>query len=39
MAKPNPARAERMNFALDGNAVQLMWDDLVIAFPVASAGK
>jgi hypothetical protein len=39
MAKPNPARAERMNFALDGNAVQLMWVDLVIAFPVASAGK
>jgi len=38
-SKVAPTRAERMNFALDGNTVQLMWDDLVVAFPVASATK
>lgn len=36
---PADEKAERMNFALDGNDVQLMWDDLVVAFPVASATK
>lgn len=36
---PAPAKAERMDFALDGNAVKLMWDDLVVVFPVASATK
>lgn len=38
-SKPNPNRAERMDFALDGNIVQLMWDDLVVTFPVASASR
>jgi len=38
-SKPATAKAERMDFALDGNAVQLMWDDLVVAFPVASSTK
>jgi hypothetical protein len=38
-SKPAATKAERMEFALDGNAVQLMWDDLVVMFPVASATK
>lgn len=36
---PAPAKAERMDFALDGNTIQLMWDDLMVAFPVASTTK
>lgn len=36
---PAPTKAERMDFALDGNAIQLTWDDLIVAFPVASATK
>ena len=36
---PAPEKAERMDFALDGNDIQMMWDDLVVAFPVATAGK
>ncbi|TXF89793.1 DUF2911 domain-containing protein [Neolewinella aurantiaca] len=36
---PAPERAERMDFALDGNDIQMMWDDLVVAFPVTTASK
>lgn len=39
MSKPAPQKAERMDFALDGNNVQLMWDDLVVGFPVNSSTK
>ncbi len=39
MSMPAETKAERMEFALDGNAVQLMWDDLVVAFPVANPTK
>ncbi len=35
---PAAERAERMDFAVDGNDIQMMWDDLVIAFPVATKG-
>lgn len=38
-SKPAAEKAERMDFALDGNDIQMMWDDLVIAFPVATSGK
>jgi hypothetical protein len=36
---PAAEKAERMDFALDGNDIQMMWDDLVVIFPVATAGK
>jgi len=36
---PAAERAERMDFALDGNDIQMMWDDLVVIFPVTTAGK
>lgn len=39
MAKPIDEKAERMDFTVDGNNVQLMWDDLKVAFPVAAASK
>ena len=38
-AMPIDEKAERMDFALKGNDIQMMWDDLMIAFPVATAGK
>jgi hypothetical protein len=38
-SKPAPQKAERMDFALDGNSIQLTWDDLVVAFPVSSPTK
>ncbi len=38
-SKPAMKKAERMDFALDGNKIELMWDDLVVTFPVASATK
>lgn len=38
-AMPMDERAERMDFAVDGNDIQMMWDDLVVAFPIATAGK
>ena len=38
-SKPASEKAERMDFALDGNDIQMMWDDLVVAFPVVTAGK
>ena len=31
--------AERMDFALDGNDVTLMWADLKVSFPVAAAAR
>ncbi|PHL00537.1 hypothetical protein CGL56_03665 [Neolewinella marina] len=31
--------AERMDFALDGNNVEMMWSDLAISFPVAPAAR
>lgn len=39
MSMPAVEKAERMDFALDGNNVQLMWDDLVVAFPVSGPTK
>lgn len=33
----NPA--ERMDFAVDGNNIELMWSDLKISFPVTAAAK
>lgn len=36
---PAPEKAERMDFAVDGNDIQMMWDDLVVMFPVATASK
>lgn len=36
---PAKERAERMDFALDGNDIQMMWDDLVVVFPVSATGK
>ena len=36
---PAAEKAERMDFALDGNDIQMMWDDLVVIFPVTTAGK
>ena len=33
------SRAESMDFALEGNEVALMWDDLKVSFPVAAAAK
>ncbi len=38
-SKPAIKKAERMDFALDGNLVELMWDDLVVTFPVSGATK
>ncbi len=31
--------AERMDFALDGNTIELMWADLQVSFPVSAAAK
>jgi len=39
MAKPASRKAERMDFALDGNNIELMWDDLMVAFPVSGSTK
>lgn len=38
-AGPISDRVERMDFRLAEGAIQLMWDDLIIEFPVASASK
>ncbi|MCP9235726.1 DUF2911 domain-containing protein [Lewinella sp. JB7] len=38
-AKSSGAAAERMDFAVSGNEIQLMWSDLTISFPVAAAAK
>jgi len=38
-AGPISDRAERMDFRLADDAIQLMWDDLIIEFPVGSASK
>ena len=39
MAKAAPGNAERMDFALAGDDIQLMWDDLIVSFPVKAASK
>lgn len=39
VSAPNSARAERMDFTLAADAIKLMWDDLVIQFPVDSSSK
>ncbi|MEO0733522.1 MAG: DUF2911 domain-containing protein [Bacteroidota bacterium] len=36
---PAEEKAERMDFAVDGDNVQLMWDDLVVAFPVMKSAR
>ena len=38
-SSPIDTRAERMDFRLAGDGIMLMWDDLMIEFPVASASK
>lgn len=38
-AGPIGDRAERMDFRLTTDGIQLMWDDLMIEFPVMSASK
>ncbi|MEM9528889.1 MAG: DUF2911 domain-containing protein [Bacteroidota bacterium] len=39
VASPAKAKAERMDFAIDEDSVKLMWDDLVVAFPVTKVSK
>ncbi|THH40101.1 DUF2911 domain-containing protein [Neolewinella litorea] len=39
MAEEVSTPAERMDFALDDNNVEMMWSDLVISFPVAPAAR
>lgn len=38
-ALPAAEKAERMDFMLTDESIQLVWDDLVVAFPVASSAK
>lgn len=38
-AKPNSGKAERMDFSLSDNSIKLMWDDLVVEFPVSKTSK
>lgn len=38
-SQPASSDAERMDFALDGNDVRLMWSDLVVSFPVSAAAR
>ena len=39
VATPAAEKAERMDFSLATDGIKLMWDDLVIQFPVGSASK
>ncbi|MEM7572547.1 MAG: DUF2911 domain-containing protein [Bacteroidota bacterium] len=39
VATPNDPPAERMDFSLGEDEVRLHWDDLVVSFKVAAAGK
>ncbi len=39
MAQATSAPAERMDFALDGDNIELMWADLKVSFPVTAAAK
>lgn len=39
MATDVSSPAERMDFALAGNDIELMWSDLKVSFPVAAAAK
>lgn len=39
ISKPATEKAERMDFALDGNDIHMMWDDLIVVFPVATSSK
>lgn len=38
-AKPAPSKAERMDFGLSDTSIMLMWDDLMVEFPVSSNSK
>ncbi|MBB4078505.1 hypothetical protein GGR28_001118 [Lewinella aquimaris] len=38
-AKMSSTQAERMDFALEGNNIQLMWADMTISFPISAAAK
>ena len=38
-AEPVTSAAERMDFALDGNDIELMWADLKVSFPVTAGSK
>ncbi|PPK85771.1 Protein of unknown function (DUF2911) [Neolewinella xylanilytica] len=39
MSEPAATPAERMDFALDGGEIELMWSDLVVSFPVNPAAR
>lgn len=39
MSKANPGKAERMDFNLAEEGIKLMWDDLVVEFPVSGTSK
>lgn len=39
MSTAAAAKAERMDFQLDGETIKLMWDDLVVEFPVSASSK
>lgn len=39
MSEDASSPAERMDFALDGENVELMWSDLTISFPVTAAAR
>ena len=38
-SKPANAKAERMDFGLSDNSIMLMWDDLMVEFPVSASSK
>lgn len=39
MSKANSGKAERMDFNLAAEGIKLMWDDLVVEFPVSGTSK
>ncbi|MGB3801199.1 MAG: DUF2911 domain-containing protein [Lewinella sp.] len=39
MSEPASSPAERMDFALDGQSVEMTWSDLVVSFPVTAASR
>ena len=39
MAEDAASPRERMDFALDGDNIEMMWSDLVVSFPVSAAAR
>ena len=39
MAEDASSPRERMDFALDGDNIEMMWSDLVVSFPVSAAAR